>query len=144
MNYIEKEVKNYYRVQIFPEEFNEIVKDKEEKEIKRLYPNVVVVNKLPFRWALAINIFGKVYAKRKLSNIELQHELIHSLQMKDLGYLKFYLFYLYEWIKLAIKYKNIYQGYKQISFEKEAYIHQNDIHYIINKHDHILRKSWKI
>lgn len=129
MNYIE-------------ENSNEIVK---EEEIKKLYPKVVIVNnivnKLLFKWTLAINLFGKVYAKRELNNVELQHELIHSLQMKDLGYLKFYILYLYEWIKLLIKYKNTYQSYKQISFEKEAYTYQKDVQYIINKKDCVWKKS---
>lgn len=142
MNYIERRVINYPRVILFPELFDQIVKEEEYEEIQRLCPKVIIVNKLPFKWTLAINLFGKVYSRRNLNNIELQHELIHSLQMKEIGYIKFYISYVYEWLKLSIKYKNIYKGYLDISFEKEAHLCQDDIHYIINKYSSILESYY--
>lgn len=137
-------VQEIYRFFPNKEEMDKYYEDKKKKKIKNISPKVIIVNKLPFKWALAINLFGKVYAIRELKEIELQHELIHSLQMKDLGYIKFYILYLYEWIKLAIKCKSILEGYKQISFEKEAYTYQNDVDYIINKVDYVWKKSWNI
>lgn len=45
-----------------------------------------------------------------------RHELVHVNQVLKLGWFKFYSKYLWEWIR---------KGYKNISFEKEAY--RNDL-----------------
>lgn len=117
-------------------EYFENLRKEEQKYNKRVIqdiaPKVVITKKIPITWALAINLFNKVYARRELTDIELQHETIHSLQMKKLGYSKFYIKYLYEWIRNYKRYKDWYIAYKNISFEKEAYTYQSDIDYIVN------------
>lgn len=98
---------------------------------------------IPFKGFTAINIFGVVFVRKEIRpqhnislrnwDIMLNHELIHTAQMKELLYIPFYLWYVLEWlIRLAI-YRNAREAYRNISFEREAYNMQNNFHYIIDK-----------
>lgn len=54
--------------------------------------------------------------------------------MKELLILPFYLIYLAEWIIGLFRYKGkMMKSYYSISFEREAYRHENDKNYIINR-----------
>ena len=72
---------------------------------------------------------AELLAKR-LSPEELNHELIHSEQAKELLYLPFYMWYLVEWCFLFIKTKDWMKAYQKVRFEKEAYAHQNELGYL--------------
>lgn len=91
----------------------------------------IIYNKLiPFHKFLAINLFGILFVRNKviLNDEILNHELIHSAQMKELLYLGFYILYIFEWfIKLFVYGKNSYQN---ISFEREAHIHDENLNYL--------------
>lgn len=98
---------------------------------------------IPFKGFTAINIFGVVFVRKEIRpqhnislrnwDIMLNHELIHTAQMKELLYVPFYLLYILEWlIRLAI-YRNAREAYRNISFEREAYDMQNNFGYIIDK-----------
>ena len=69
-----------------------------------------------------MNLFGIVLAREEckpLGKRTLNHEAIHTAQMKELLYVGFYLWYVIEWlVKLFIYGK---QAYRKISFEREAY-----------------------
>lgn len=78
----------------------------------------------------AINLFGIVFAKGECSKVTLNHEKIHTRQMLELMIIPFYLFYILEWLVKIINYRNNYEAYKKISFEREAYKHQNDLEYL--------------
>ena len=84
----------------------------------------------------AINLFGIIFAKGKCSNITINHEKIHTRQMLELLILPFYILYVLEWFFRLIQYKNNYIAYKNISFEREAYSHQNNLNYLK------IRKFW--
>lgn len=83
---------------------------------------VIYNNIIPFRGFTAINLFGFIFARKEcepLSKRTLNHEAIHTAQMKELLYVGFYLWYVIEWlVKLFIYGK---QAYRNISFEREAY-----------------------
>ena len=86
---------------------------------------------------LAICLFGFVFAKRPLNAVEQNHELIHAAQQKELLYIPFFIWYGVEWLLLLFKYRNCYQAYLHIRFEREAYRHQADLHYLESrKHFH--------
>lgn len=78
----------------------------------------------------AINLFGCIITCRRLSPYELNHELIHSAQAKELLYLPFYIWYLVEWFILFVKRKDWMKAYLCIRFEKEAYAYQNELDYL--------------
>lgn len=94
----------------------------------------VVYNRiLPFgKRFTAINLFGIYFVKRphRVSAPLLVHERIHTLQMRELGYVFFYLLYVLEWLWECIRYRgDTYRAYHEISFEREAYRHQGDSAY---------------
>ena len=58
----------------------------------------------------------------------INHEKIHTAQMKELGYIFFYILYFVEWLyRLVFHTRTAYRG---ISFEVEAYTHQYDYDYL--------------
>ena len=94
---------------------------------------VIYNNIIPFKGFAAINIFGVIFARRDIyiSPKIINHEMIHTKQMKELGYVLFYVLYLFEWIvKLFIYGKN---SYRNIPFECEAYKNELDLYYIKNR-----------
>lgn len=82
---------------------------------------------------LAINLCGVIFTKEPLTAVELNHELIHTAQQRELLYLGFYLWYVVEWAVLTLKYRSYMKGYYHIRFEKEAYNHQYDLGYMARR-----------
>ena len=81
-------------------------------------------NIIPFPGFSAINLFGVLFVRKgtRISPLLLNHESIHTAQMKELWYVGFYLLYMLEWIRRLPGGR----AYYNISFEKEAYLHQGD------------------
>ncbi len=101
---------------------------------------------IPFNGYSYINLFGILFGrkeyKNKINNMIINHESIHSEQMKELGYIFFYIFYFLEWIiKIPCSwfYKQPHNkcitkiAYRSISFEQEAYYNENDYTYLNNR-----------
>lgn len=98
---------------------------------------------IPFQGYAFINIcgilFGRKEYKNKINEKVINHESIHSEQMKELGYIFFYIFYLLEWI-IKIPFSWFYKqpsgkyitkvAYHSISFEQEAFYNENDYDYL--------------
>lgn len=81
----------------------------------------------------AINIFGILFAKRdmRLSPEVINHERIHTAQMRELLYLPFYFFYVLEWLWRLIQCRgDSYAAYRRLSFEREAYAYGPDLSYL--------------
>lgn len=95
--------------------------------MKIIYNNII-----PFPGYIAINLFGVLFVrneyKGKISPRIINHEGIHTAQMKELWYIGFYLLYVLEWLyRLVFHTKSAYRG---ISFEREAYNHENEPRYL--------------
>lgn len=86
---------------------------------------------IPFKGFLAINLFGVLFVRGTQKDITaelLNHERIHSAQMKELGYVFFYVAYILEWLfRICSGDKN---AYLNLSFEREAYRNQRDATYL--------------
>lgn len=99
--------------------------------LKSINEMKTIVNQwIPTKGFCAINLFGVLFIRsevKEISRITLNHEEIHTAQMKELGYVLFYLIYVVEWLVRLFKSGN---AYRNISFEKEAYTHQYDIAYL--------------
>lgn len=95
----------------------------------------IVYNRIiPFgRQFLAINLFGVLFAKGPCDRVTLNHEMIHTAQIKELWYLPFYIIYLLEWLFRLIIHRNYLKAYHAISFEREAYANQRDMNYLNNR-----------
>ena len=84
---------------------------------------------LPPKGFLAINLFGLLFCKKdaKINDVIVNHESIHTAQMKEMLYIPFYLWYVTEWlVKLLFK----GNAYRNISFEREAYDNQYNLNYL--------------
>lgn len=88
---------------------------------------------ISFKGFYAINLFGtyfirKEYEGQKVPKTTLNHEAIHTEQMKEMGYIFFYLWYLLEWlVRLLI---NGRHAYRLLSFEQEAYDNAKNFKYL--------------
>ena len=100
--------------------------------MKIIYNNII-----PFKGFLAINLFGILFVRKDsnhiLSNFDINHEAIHTAQMKELLYIFFYIWYVIEWLILLIKYKDQMKAYRNIRFEKEAYDNEKDLSYLYHR-----------
>lgn len=88
---------------------------------------------------VGLTLFPFIFLKRKdlKHNAELiNHEKIHLKQQKELLVIFFYAFYGIEWFFKFLKYKNSFLAYKNLSFEREAYLNENNLYYLEN------RKFW--
>lgn len=80
-----------------------------------------------------MNIFGLIFHRRgsvPMSEYDLNHEAIHTAQMKELLYLPFYIIYIGEWLYGIIRYRDSRFAYYHISFEQEAYELQSNLNYL--------------
>lgn len=95
---------------------------------------MIIYNKLiPFKGFTAINLFGVIFARSEynpLSDRTIRHEAIHTAQMRETGYVFFYIIYIAEYLILLCRYRNANRAYRSVSFEKEAYKYQVAEYYL--------------
>lgn len=87
---------------------------------------------IPLPPFLAINIFGIIFCRGKkgcMSEIDKNHEYIHTLQQRELFYVFFAMWYCVEWLYGIVKYRNFMKAYYNISFEREAYAMERNLQY---------------
>ena len=89
-------------------------------------------NIIPFSGYKAMNLFGVLFVRgnARIDDITLNHEKIHTSQIKEMLYVFFYVWYLIEWIIRLFMEGN---AYRNISFEREAYTNQDDLSYLKNR-----------
>lgn len=94
---------------------------------------IVRNNIIPFKGFAAINLFGVLFIRRSapVSQRMINHESIHTAQMRELFYIGFYLWYVLEWIVRIFQYGVTKKAYYNISFEREAYGNEYDADYLI-------------
>lgn len=87
---------------------------------------------IPFEGFKAINICGLLFVRRSagMREEDYRHEEIHTLQMRELGYVGFYLWYLVEWLWHLCKTLDSVKAYSLVSFEREAYARQKEEGYL--------------
>lgn len=93
----------------------------------------IIENKIiPFPGYKAINLFGILFVREgaKISEQDLNHESIHTVQMKEMLYIFFYIWYIVEWVIRLFKKGN---AYRNISFEQEAYNNEDNLEYLNNR-----------
>ena len=93
----------------------------------------IVYNELiPFKGFKCINLLGLLFVRKGciMSETDFNHEAIHTEQMKELLYIGFYILYLTECVLHLVRLRNANAAYHAISFEREAYKHENDMEYL--------------
>lgn len=107
---------------------------------------IVYNNIIPFKGFAAINLFGILFVrkdcKNQVSDEMINHESIHTEQMKEMLFIFFYLWYIIEWFIKLFKYGDSTGGdggaYRNISFEREAYNNEANLDYLKKRK----RYSW--
>lgn len=103
--------------------------------VKFVLPMKIIYNKIiPFgKKFYAINLFGILFSKGPCDCFVVNHETIHTAQIKDFLYIFFYPIYLLEWFIKLIIYRDYFTAYKNISFEREAYENEHNLNYLQNR-----------
>ena len=85
---------------------------------------------IPFRGYKCINLFGVLFARRGavITEKTLNHERIHTAQMREMGYIPFYVWYFVEWLIEVFHYDTT--SYNHNTFEKEAHANDDDLTYL--------------
>ena len=103
----------------------------------------IIENKIiPFPGYKAINLFGILFVREgaKISEQDLNHESIHTAQMKEMLYIFFYIWYIVEWVIRLFKKGN---AYRNISFEQEAYSNEDNLEYLKDRKHYVWFKYIK-
>ncbi|MDD4690074.1 MAG: hypothetical protein PHE51_10055 [Eubacteriales bacterium] len=89
-------------------------------------------NIIPFSGYKAINLFGILFVRgnARIDDITLNHEKIHTAQIKEMLGIIFYIWYVIEWFIRLFVFKGRKYAYRNISFEREAYSNDKDQDYL--------------
>ncbi|WP_196216213.1 MULTISPECIES: hypothetical protein [Myroides] len=112
-----------------------------------IHPNriLIIKNLLPKQFdGLTIFPFIILKDKQEIDNhILIQHECIHLKQQLELLIIPFFIWYVIEFTYHFIKNKDSFHAYRCISFEKEAYTHEDTLNYLHNRKSYAFLKFLK-
>lgn len=110
--------------------------------MRRIGMKIIYSNIIPFPGFKAINLFGVLFVRKgcTMSESDINHEMIHTAQMKEMGYVLFYLWYLVEWLIKLLKLGDSNKAYRAISFEREAYGNEKNLIYTTTRAKYAWRK----
>lgn len=96
----------------------------------------------PFPGYKAMNLFGVLFVRgnARIDDITLNHEKIHTAQMKEMLYVFFYIWYLIEWLIRLPK----GNAYRNISFEREAYTNDKNPNYLKTRKRYAFLKYMRV
>ena len=99
-------------------------------------------NIIPFPGYKAMNLFGVLFVRgnARIDDITLNHEKIHTAQIKEMLYVFFYVWYVIEWLIRLPK----GNAYRSISFEREAYENDSDINYLKTRKRYAFLKYMRV
>lgn len=95
-----------------------------------------LVKHITFNFARAITLYPFIllrYPQDKLDPRLINHEKIHFRQQIELLVVPFYILYVMEYSIGRMKGLNHYHAYRNISFEREAFAHEHDPRYLLQR-----------
>ena len=93
----------------------------------------VIYNKaIPFKGYKCVNLFGVLFVREgcTMRADDYRHEAIHTVQMKEMLYIPFYVLYVLEWLWHLARLGDAKAAYLAIRFEREAYAHEGEAGYL--------------
>ena len=92
----------------------------------------IIIQSRWMRKGYCLNLFGTLWARDTswIDKYVLNHERIHTAQMRELLFIPFYILYVVEWLFRLIQYHDAHKAYMNISFEREAYRYGHDLKYL--------------
>jgi len=105
----------------------------EENSEELVLKPIIIVNPkllavLTLNFASGLTLWPFIILKKRNDQV-IRHEKIHIKQQEEMLIIFFYQWYLVEWFLKLFKYG--LKSYKNLSFEREAYNHDQDPDYII-------------
>lgn len=96
--------------------------------MKIIYNNII-----PFKGFKCINLFGVLFVRKGcfMREEDLNHERIHTAQMKEMLYIFFYLWYFVEWLIELCHYGTT--AYHTNTFEREAFSNDENLTYLATR-----------
>lgn len=98
---------------------------------------VITNSIIPFKGFTALTLWPFIFVRKDeekyYTDVVDRHEHIHGEQQKEMLIVFFLLWYGIEWLIKWAYYRNRMTAYKNISFEREAYAHQNEMSYLDNR-----------
>ena len=95
---------------------------------------IVRTKHFPFGDYSTINLFGVLFTKEaELDDTTLQHEAIHTAQMREMGYVFFYLWYAIEYLLIRAFHRKQSGAYYDVSFEEEAHRYDTSPGYLYTR-----------
>lgn len=93
-----------------------------------------------------VNLFGTFWTRDKswIDKYVVNHERIHTQQQKELLFIPFYVLYILEWLFRLLQYRNQNKAYMNISFEREAYQHGDNLSYLYTRKPYSWMKYLRI
>lgn len=85
------------------------------------------------RGYIGMTIFPFMFLKHKTlkgNSVLINHEKIHLKQQLELLIILFFVVYFLEFLVRLLQYKNWHLAYRNISFEREAYLNEKDLSYL--------------
>lgn len=90
----------------------------------------IILNKIiPLKGFAALTIWPFIFCRKKMHDMDINHEMIHLEQQEEMLLLPFFIWYGVEWFIRLLLYRNFYEAYRNISFEQEAYLNQHSMWY---------------
>lgn len=107
---------------------------------------IIKNNIIPFGRYETMNIFGILFTKSEepLSDESINHESIHTEQMKEMLFIFFYIWYGIEYILIRLFHKKQGDAYHDVSFEEEAYNNDKNLDYLKTRKHYSWFKYLKI
>lgn len=103
-----------------------------------MFPIVIRSKHFPFRPYAGITLFFFIVFRKdyRVTASSMRHEMTHFRQQLEWLVVGFIILYYGEMLFYYIRYRNLFEAYLHISFEREAYAHEDEVDYL--KH----RKLW--
>lgn len=93
-----------------------------------------IIIQVSFLWVEGMALFPFVLVRsRRPPWILLNHESIHLRQQLETGFVLFYIWYLTEYLLRLLSYRNHHLAYRNISFEREAFGHEAEPGYLVQR-----------
>lgn len=93
--------------------------------------HIVKTSWFPFGRYNTINIFTVLFTKLEYLTLKIiNHESIHSAQMREMLFIFFYIWYSIEYLVIRFFHKTQNSAYRDVSFEEEAKEHEDDANYL--------------
>lgn len=84
----------------------------------------------------AITLYPFIFVRNdsdKFDKVLINHEMIHMHQQHELLVLPFYLWYIFDYIRKLFIYSSPRKAYRNILFEREAYINESEPSYLMTR-----------